>query len=77
VVRREADDEQVLHAVAAGVGVAPMPAGRAATYRVPGVHMCEIEGPPMYLTVGLAFREDNPNLALRLFLEVVEDLFSP
>lgn len=74
VVRREADDEQVLHAVAAGVGVAPMPAGRAATYRVPGVHMCEIDGPAMYLTVGLAFRADNPNLALRLFLEVVDQI---
>lgn len=30
VVRNEADDEQVLYAVAAGVGIAPMPAGRAA-----------------------------------------------
>ncbi|MFE4502165.1 LysR family transcriptional regulator [Rhodococcus sp. NPDC056743] len=74
VVRREADDEQVLHAVAAGVGVAPMPAGRAATYRVPGVHMCEIEGPPQYLPVGVAFRADNSNLALRLFLDVVDQV---
>lgn len=70
VVRNEADDEQMLHAVAAGIGVAPIPAGRAATYRVPGVHLCEITGPPRYLPVGIAYRPDNPNPALHRFLEL-------
>ncbi|NKT45602.1 LysR family transcriptional regulator [Rhodococcus hoagii] len=70
VVRNEADDEQVLHAVAAGVGIAPMPAGRAAAFRVCGVHLCTVAGPPKYLDVGIAYRRDNPNVALRSFLEL-------
>jgi DNA-binding transcriptional LysR family regulator len=71
VVRSEADDEQVLHAVGAGVGIAPMPAGRANTFRVPGVHLCQLDGPPMYLTVGIAYRPDNPNAALRDYLDLI------
>lgn len=70
VVRNEADDEQVLHAVAAGVGIAPMPAGRAAAFRVAGVHLCKVAGPPKHLDVGIAYRQDNPNVALRRFLEL-------
>ncbi|MFI6309960.1 LysR family transcriptional regulator [Nocardia fusca] len=71
VVRSEADDEQVLHAVGAGVGIAPIPAGRANTFRVPGVHLCQLDGPPKYLTVGIAYRPDNPNAALRDYLDLI------
>lgn len=70
VVRTEADDEQVLHAVAAGVGVAPMPAGRAAAFRVAGVYLCKVAGPTKHLDVGIAYRHDNPNAALRKFLDL-------
>ncbi|GAA4824001.1 LysR family transcriptional regulator [Tomitella cavernea] len=72
VVRNEADDEQVLRAVAAGVGVAPMPAGRARAFRVAGVQLCTIEGRGMRLPVGFASRPDNPNPALRLFTDVID-----
>ena len=71
VVRYEADDEQVLLAVAAGVGIAPMPAGRAAAFRVPGVALCQVAGDPRTLQVGLAYRLDNPNPALKQFLDLV------
>ncbi|RZL81005.1 MAG: LysR family transcriptional regulator [Rhodococcus sp. (in: high G+C Gram-positive bacteria)] len=71
VVRNEADDEQVLYAVAAGVGIAPIPRGRARTFRVPGVHLCEVAGPPMTLDVGIAYRPDNPNPALQCFLALI------
>ncbi|GAF49496.1 DNA-binding transcriptional LysR family regulator [Rhodococcus wratislaviensis] len=77
VVRNEADDEQVLHAVAAGVGIAPMPAGRATAFRVPGVELREVAGEPRYLEVAAAYRSDNPNIALRQFLEVAEELDLP
>ncbi|ANS31148.1 LysR family transcriptional regulator [Rhodococcus opacus M213] len=71
VVRNEADDEQVLYAVAAGVGIAPMPRGRALTFRVPGVHLCEVAGSPPTLDVGIAYRPDNPNPALQHLLTLV------
>jgi DNA-binding transcriptional LysR family regulator len=70
VVRNEADDEQVLHAVSAGVGIAPMPRGRAITFRVPGVRLCEVTGPSPTLDVGIAYRADNANPALFHFLDL-------
>lgn len=71
VVRNEADDEQVLYAVAAGIGIAPIPSGRALTFRVPGVHLCEVADPPTTLDVGIAYRSNNPNPAFRHFLDLV------
>lgn len=72
VVRREADDEMVLRAVADGVGVAPMPVGRATAFRVPGVVLRELDPPEVELTVGVATVDDNPNPALRAFLDILE-----
>lgn len=70
VVRHEADDEQMLRAVAAGVGIAPVPAGRATVLQVPGVRLCRVDGPAPVVTLGLAFRPDNPNPNIERFLRL-------
>ena len=74
VVRREADDEMVLQAVADRVGVAPMPIGRATAFRVPGVVLREIAGCTAVLDVGLATLAVNPNPAVRALLDIASRL---
>ncbi|GAA3970054.1 LysR family transcriptional regulator [Gordonia caeni] len=76
-VRHEADDELVLRAVADGVGVAPIPAGRAATIQVPGVVLRELAGPAVRLAVGIASLDENPNPAVADFLGIVDQLSPP
>jgi DNA-binding transcriptional LysR family regulator len=71
IVRFEADDEAVLHAVAEGIGVAPMPHGRAHTLRVPGTHLCTVAGQPALLDVAIAFRPDNTNPVLPPLVDLV------
>ncbi|NDK89995.1 LysR family substrate-binding domain-containing protein, partial [Gordonia desulfuricans] len=73
-VRHEADDELVLRAVAEGAGLAPVPAGRAATIHVPGVVLRQIGGPPVHLAVGIASLDENPNPVAAAFLGVVDGL---
>jgi len=72
IVRFEADDEQVLHAVADGVGIAPIPQGRARMLRIPGIHLCEIAGEQTTLDVAVTYRPDNPNPALAPFVALAE-----
>ncbi|MER2223440.1 MAG: LysR family substrate-binding domain-containing protein, partial [Rhodococcus sp. (in: high G+C Gram-positive bacteria)] len=72
IVRFEADDEQVLHAVADGVGIAPIPQGRARMLRIPGIHLCEIAGEQPTLDVAVTYRPDNPNPALAPFVALAE-----
>lgn len=72
IVRFEADDEQVLHAVSDGVGIAPIPQGRARMLRIPGVHLCEIAGEQPTLDVAVTYRQDNPNPALAPFVALAE-----
>jgi DNA-binding transcriptional LysR family regulator len=71
IVRFEADDEAVLHAVAEGIGIAPMPHGRAHTLRVPGTHLCTVAGQPALLDVAIAFRPDNTNPVLPPLVDLV------
>lgn len=71
IVRFEADDEAVLHAVAEGIGIAPMPQGRAHTLRVPGTHLCTVAGQPALLDVAIAFRPDNTNPVLPPLVDLV------
>ncbi len=71
IVRFEADDEHLLRAVAAGIGIAPIPAGRAGVLRVPGVRLCRIDEPTPEVTVAVAYRPDNPNPAVGLLLELL------
>lgn len=70
VVREEADDEQLLHAVAAGVGIAAVPAGRARTLRVHGVRLRHLSAPTPTIELGLAYRQDNTSASLRRLLDL-------
>jgi len=63
----EPDYELTLRAVAAGVGIAPIPVGRARAFAVPGVEIAELAGRPVQLPVALAVRGDNKNPAARAF----------
>jgi DNA-binding transcriptional LysR family regulator len=71
IVRFEADDEAVLHAVAEGIGIAPMPQGRAHTLRVPGTHLCTVAGQAALLDIAIAFRPDNTNPVLPPLIDLV------
>lgn len=71
IIRFEADDEAVLHAVAECVGIAPIPQGRANTLRVPGTHLCTVAGKPALLDIAIAFRPDNTNPVLPPLIDLV------
>lgn len=73
-IHHAADDELVLRAVADGAGVAPIPAGRAATIQVPGVVLRELAGPEVQLSIGIASLDENPNPAAAAFLGIVDGL---
>ena len=63
LVRQEPDDEQLMLAVAAGHGVAPIPDGRAHALRVPGVRLRRLAAPVPTVPLGLAY---DPRADLRV-----------
>ncbi|AEW99665.1 LysR family transcriptional regulator [Streptantibioticus cattleyicolor] len=70
IVREEPDDEQLLMAVAAGYGIAPIPEGRARTFRIPGVRLRRLTAPTPTVALGLAHNPDTASPAVRLLLAV-------
>lgn len=74
VVREEADDEQLLHAVGDSVGLAPVPAGRARALRVRNVRLRRLTAPTPTVELGLAYHRDNTNPALPWLLELARAL---
>jgi DNA-binding transcriptional LysR family regulator len=55
IVRQELDDEQLLLSVAAGVGIAPVPEGRARALRIRGVRLKHVTSPMPTVDLALAF----------------------
>ncbi len=69
-VAREASPlTAVLLLVAAGAGVALVPASIAHSYPVPGVNYARLSSPPPLTTAGMAWRSDDPSLILLRFLD--------
>lgn len=71
IVREEPDDEQLLLAVAAGHGIAPIPAGRAHALRIPGVRLRRLTPPIPTVGLGLAYDPRADLRAVRLLLAMV------
>lgn len=71
IVREEPDDEQLLLAVAAGHGIAPIPEGRARTLRVPGVRLRRLADPTPTVTLGLAYDPRADSRTVRLLLAMI------
>jgi DNA-binding transcriptional LysR family regulator len=74
LVREEPDDEQLLNAVAQGIGIAVVPLRRARAIRAPGVSLLRFDTPPPLVYLGVAYHEGATNPALARFLEVVEEM---
>ncbi|MFJ7243766.1 LysR family transcriptional regulator [Kitasatospora sp. NPDC098652] len=68
IVREEPDDEQLLLAVAAGHGIAPIPAGRARVFRIPGVSLRHLARPVPTVALGLAHHPRTASPAVQLLL---------
>ncbi|WP_326660297.1 LysR family transcriptional regulator [Streptomyces canus] len=74
IVREEPDDEQLLLSVAAGVGIAPVPEGRARALRIPGVRLKHVTAPMPTVDLALAHRPADPAPALQGLLGLVDAL---
>ncbi|QMU73835.1 LysR family transcriptional regulator [Streptacidiphilus sp. P02-A3a] len=72
IVRVEPDDEQLLLAVAAGYGIAPIPEGRARALRVPGVRLRRFTAPTPVVGLGLAYNPRADTRTVNLLLALVE-----
>jgi DNA-binding transcriptional LysR family regulator len=69
IAREISPHTAVLLLVAAGVGVALVPASVAHSYPVPGIDYAQLSGPPV-TTAGMAWRRNEPSLLIGNFLEV-------
>ncbi|WP_329233645.1 LysR family transcriptional regulator [Streptomyces canus] len=74
IVREEPDDEQLLLSVAAGVGIAPVPEGRARALRIPGVRLKHVTAPMPTVDLALAHRPAGTAPALQGLLGLVDAL---
>ncbi|MFK4103885.1 LysR family transcriptional regulator [Streptomyces sp. NPDC019531] len=77
IVREEPDDEQLLLSVAAGVGIAPVPEGRARALRIPGVRLKRVTAPMPTVDLALAHQAASATPALRGLLSLVDALAGP
>ncbi|MCX5254427.1 LysR substrate-binding domain-containing protein [Streptomyces canus] len=77
IVREEPDDEQLLLSVAAGVGIAPVPEGRARALRIPGVRLKHVTAPMPTVDLSLAHRPEGAAPALQGLLGLVDALPGP
>ncbi|HWG73148.1 MAG TPA: LysR family transcriptional regulator [Acidimicrobiales bacterium] len=74
-VRREAFPlTTVLLFVAAGAGVALVPASVANQYPVPGIDYAHLKGPVPVTTAGVAWRPDDRSTIVANFLDVIDDI---
>ncbi|MFF4733204.1 LysR family transcriptional regulator [Streptomyces mirabilis] len=74
IVREEPDDEQLLLSVASGIGIAPVPEGRARALRIPGVRLKRVTAPMPAVDLALAHRPGDATPALRGLLSLVGTL---
>ncbi|MFE4970819.1 LysR family transcriptional regulator [Kitasatospora sp. NPDC056651] len=74
IVREEPDDEQLLLAVAAGYGIAPIPEGRARVFRIPGICLRRLTAPVPTVTLGLAHDPRSAPPAVQLLLAMAPPL---
>jgi len=77
IVREEPDDEQLLLSVASGLGIAPVPEGRARALRIPGVRLKRVTAPVPTVDLALAHRPGAATPALRGLLGLVDTLPPP
>lgn len=71
IVREEPDDEQLLLSVAAGIGIAPVPEGRARALRIPGVRLKHVTAPTPTVDLALTHLPTGVTPALRGLLSLV------
>ena len=64
----------VLLLVAAGAGVALVPASVAHLYPVPGVHYCHLAEPTPVTTAGMAWRPDGTSGVVGQFMEITREV---
>ncbi len=72
LVRHEPDDEQLLRAVAAGTGLAVVPAGRARALRLPGVRLRHFTGPIPTVDLALAYRPSTATAAVLRLIALLD-----
>lgn len=77
IVREEADDEQLLLAVATGAGIAPVPEGRARALRMPGVRLRRLTAPVPTVDIALAYHRRTATPLLDRLLDVIESMPGP
>lgn len=73
VVRVEPDDEQVIQAVADGVGIAPLPQLRAQMLRTTGVALRHMTDPVPTTRLGVAWLADSHSRLVRNFVSMAGD----
>lgn len=73
IVREEADDEQLLLAVSAGAGLAPVPEGRARALRMAGVRLRHLTAPTPTVDLALAYNARNITPAVHHLLELFDE----
>lgn len=71
IVREVPDDEQLLLCVALGVGIAPVPEGRARALRIPGVRLKRMTAPIPTVDLALAYRPRTTTPALNRLLALI------
>ncbi|ATW51317.1 LysR family transcriptional regulator [Streptomyces peucetius] len=77
IMREEPDDEQLLLTVAAGVGIAPVPEGRARALRIPGVRLRRLTAPVPTVDLALAYHSRNASPVLEQLLDLIESMTDP
>ncbi|MFL6073605.1 MAG: LysR substrate-binding domain-containing protein [Mycobacteriales bacterium] len=77
IVAEEPDEEHMLHAVAAGAGVAVCIAGKLSTLRIPGLTVRRFAAPPPTVPLALAWRPDHLSEPLRHLLDLAAERCPP
>lgn len=73
VVREEANDQQLLLAVAAGDGIGPIPEHQAHELRSPGVVFRHVSSPRPIVQLGLAYRTEDTSPLVLNFLALLPE----
>lgn len=74
IVWEEPDDEQLMHAVAAGAGITAIPEHRARVLAVPGLTLRHLTDPVPRTSLALAYRRCGHNPLVQNFLELARTM---
>ncbi len=77
VAREEPDDEELLHAVAAGAGIAAVPEHRARALQIPGVTLRSLSDPVPRTYLALAYRCGEHNPLIENFVTLARAEWAP